>query len=362
MVDTFWRGKRVFLTGHTGFKGSWLSLWLQTLGATVAGYALDPPSNPNLFEAAKVASQMESSHGDICDLPAMRSVIASFKPEVVLHLAAQSLVRPSYQDPLLTYKTNVIGSANLLECVRECASVRSVVVVTSDKCYENRESSRPYRETDTLGGYDPYSSSKACTELVVAAYRNSFFPLERYSEHRVAIATARAGNVIGGGDWAQDRLVPDIIRGFSAGRSVPLRNPHATRPWQHVLEPLRGYLSLAERLFQDGAKFSGPWNFGPPYSDAKPVEWIIKRLAEQWGAEARWEVDAGPHPHEASMLQLDWSKAAKELGWRPVLNLAEALDTTLSWYREFFAGKDARKMCLEQINAYTAKSAQPSAR
>lgn len=362
MVDTFWRGKRVFLTGHTGFKGSWLSLWLQSLGATVAGYALDPPSTPNLFEAAQVGSQMESVLGDVCNLPAMRAAIADFKPEVVFHLAAQSLVRPSYQDPLGTYHTNVIGTANLLECVRDCASVRALVVVTSDKCYENRGSPHPYRETDPLGGYDPYSSSKACAELVVSAYRSSFFPVERYLEHHVAIASARAGNVIGGGDWAQDRLIPDIMRGFSSARSVPIRNPHATRPWQHVLEPLRGYLCLAQGLFQDGTKFSGAWNFGPQEGDAKPVQWIIKRLAEQWGTGARWEIDKGQHPHEANMLQLDWSKAAQELGWQPVLSLAEALDMTLSWYREFLAGKNSRKKCLEQIAEYTAKAAQPSAR
>jgi CDP-glucose 4,6-dehydratase len=356
MVDTFWRGKRVFLTGHTGFKGSWLSLWLQELGATVAGYAFDPPTTPNLFESAQVASRMESVIGDICDLASLRAAIAKFNPEIVFHLAAQPLVRMSYQDPLLTYNANVIGTANLLECVRNCASVRSVVVVTSDKCYENHESSRPFRETDPLGGYDPYSSSKACAELVVAAYRRSFFHEDRYAEHHVAIASARAGNVIGGGDWAQDRLLPDIMRGFSAAKAVPIRNPRATRPWQHVFEPLRGYLSLAQKLFQDGAKFSGPWNFGPNYADAKPVEWIVKRLAEQWGAGARWEIDKGSHLHEAGMLQLDWSKANKELGWRPLLNLSQALDMTLGWYREFYVGGDARKMCLQQISGYAAKA------
>jgi CDP-glucose 4,6-dehydratase len=356
MVDTFWRGKKVFLTGHTGFKGSWLSLWLQELGATVAGYALDPPTTPNLFELAQVGSQMQSVIGDLCDLASLRAAVIKCNPEIIFHLAAQPLVRMSYQDPLLTYNTNVIGTANLLECVRNCPSVRAVVVVTSDKCYENQELSRPYRETDALGGYDPYSSSKACAELVVAAYRRSFFHEDRYAEHHVAIASARAGNVIGGGDWAQDRLIPDIVRGFSAGKAVPIRNPRATRPWQHVLEPLRGYLSLAEKLFQGGTKFAGPWNFGPNYADAKPVEWIVKRMAEQWGSGARWEIDKSPHPHEASALQLDWSKANKELGWHPLLTLAQALHMTMGWYRAFHAGGGPRKMCLQQISEYAAKA------
>ena len=362
MVDTFWRGKRVWLTGHTGFKGSWLSLWLQELGATLAGYALDPPTSPSLFESAQVASQMQSITGDICDFSALRAAITSFQPEIVFHLAAQSLVRRSYRDPLLTYSTNVMGTANVLECVRNCPSARAVVVVTSDKCYENQESSRPYRETDPLGGYDPYSSSKACAELLIAAYRRSFFQEEGDAAHSPAIASARAGNVIGGGDWAEDRLIPDIMRGLSAAKTVLIRNPRATRPWQHVLEPLRGYLVLAQKLFQHGTEFSGPWNFGPNYADAKTVEWIVKRLAEGWGAGARWEIDKGPHPHEAGVLQLDWAKAHKQLGWRPVLSLRQALEMTLGWYRDFYVGCDARKLCLQQIAKYAAQPAKSTKR
>ena len=358
MLSTFWRDKRVFLTGHTGFKGSWLSLWLETLGATVMGYALAPPTTPSLFEAAQLASGMRSVHGNICHLADMRSAMTSFQPEIVFHLAAQPLVRLSYQDPLGTYQTNVLGTANLLDCVRACASVRAVIVVTSDKCYENKDWPWGYRETDTLGGHDPYSSSKACAELVVDSYRNSFFPASRYAEHRVAIASARAGNVIGGGDWAADRLIPDLMRGFAAGHSVSIRNPHATRPWQHVLEPLRGYLMLAESLFEHGTHFSGAWNFGPGYEDVKPVEWIVQTLAQGWGGGATWQVDDGIHPHEASTLKLDWSKAAQTLNWKPALNLTEALQMTLDWYRGFFRGDEVREHCVRQVSEYMDKAAR----
>lgn len=354
---TFWRGRPVFLTGHTGFKGSWLSLWLQQMGANVAGYALAPHTTPNLFTAANVAERITSTIGDLSDTTALKTALASHRPEIVFHLAAQSLVRLSYQDPIGTYETNTLGTARLLEAVRSCDSVRAVVMVTTDKCYENREWVWPYRETDTLGGHDPYSNSKACAELVTNAYRSSFFPVDRYAEHRVAIATARAGNVIGGGDWSADRLIADIVRAFSAGETLRIRNPKATRPWQHVLEPLRGYLLLAQQLVQHGVKFSGAWNFGPRYEDAMPVEWIVEHMASRWsnngGTRAVWKIDPGPHPHEAQMLKLDWTKASVELGWNPRLNLAEALDLTLDWYQEVLAGGSARKKCLAQIAAYS---------
>ncbi len=359
MVNAFWQGRKVFLTGHTGFKGSWLALWLQQLGAEVAGYALEPHTTPNLFSAATVAEGMTSVIGDLSDLPRMKEALASHRPEIVLHLAAQSLVRASYQNPIRTYETNVLGTARLLEAVRSCDSVRAVVIVTTDKCYENQEWVWPYRESDPLGGHDPYSNSKACAELVTGAYRNSFFSTERYAEHRVAIASARAGNVIGGGDWSPDRLIADIIRAFESGKLLQIRNPRATRPWQHVLEPLRGYLTLAENLYQHGTKFSGAWNFGPHYEDAKPVEWIVEHLASRWasagGNAARWEIDRGPHPHEAQMLKLDWTKASMELGWHPMLSLPEALDMTLDWYQGVQAGEDARRKCVTQLNAYNPK-------
>jgi CDP-glucose 4,6-dehydratase len=355
VTPEFWRGRRVFVTGHTGFKGSWLSLWLEQMGAVVLGYSLDPPSTPSLFETARVADGLESVHADICNLDHLQRTMASFAPEFVLHMAAQSLVRRSYADPIGTYQTNVMGTANVLEAVRWCPSVHVVLVITTDKCYENREWVWPYREIDALGGYDPYSNSKACAELVVSAYRNSFFHPARRQEHGVSVATARAGNVIGGGDWAADRLIPDLMRSFSKAETVAIRNPHATRPWQHVLEPVRGYLSLAQALAADGERYSGAWNFGPHATDARPVAWIVERLAKAWGPSARWEVLGGDHPHEAQMLKLDWSKASAELGWEPALRLPDALAMTLDWYREVFHGADARAKTMEQIRDYAAR-------
>lgn len=361
----FWQDRKVFLTGHTGFKGGWLALWLQHLGAEVTGYALPPHTTPNLFSKANVADGIESVIGDINDLPRLKSTLVDHAPEIVLHLAAQSLVRASYQDPVATYVTNVVGTASVLEAARSCNSVRAVVVVTSDKCYENREWVWPYRENDALGGHDPYSNSKACAELVAAAFRNSFFPVERHSEHGVAIATARAGNVIGGGDWSADRLIADIVRAFESGQTLQIRNPKATRPWQHVLEPLRGYLTLAERLYENGPKFSGAWNFGPHYADARPVEWIVEHLASRWMSHhdqpPRWQIEPGPHPHEAQMLKLDWTKASHELGWQPTLSLTEALDMTLDWYQSVYQGDDARKKCLAQIESYEKRTNPDSA-
>src|SRR6185437_10260591 len=284
----------------------------------------------------------------------------SAQPEIVFHLAAQSLVGLSYTDPVGTYETNVLGTIHLLEAVRKTPSVRAVVIITTDKCYENKEWVWPYRETDPLGGYDPYSSSKACAEIVTSSWRDSFFNPARYAEHKVAVASARAGNVIGGGDWATDRLIPDIVRAFSSGKTLEIRNPAATRPWQHVLEPLRGYLTLAEKLHADGVTYASAWNFGPQYTDARPVEWIVRHLSARWGSGAQWKLDTRERPHEAQMLKLDWSKAYAALGWQPVLPLPEALDDTLDWYQREAAGARARDLCLEQIIRYSEKAAAAS--
>lgn len=350
----FWSGKRVFLTGHTGFKGSWLSLWLQQLGAELTGYALQPPTLPNLFEKARVGAGMTSIIGDIRDGGKLLASVSKAKPDVVIHMAAQPLVRLSYADPVETYSTNVMGTVHLLEAVRVCESVRAVVSVTTDKCYENREWLWPYRENEALGGYDPYSSSKGCAELVTAAYRNSYFNAKSHDQHQLALASARAGNVIGGGDWSADRLVPDILSAFSRGEPVMIRNPHAVRPWQHVLEPLRGYLMLAERLFTDGAPYAEAFNFGPVEDDAQPVEWIVRQLASKWGNSALWHLDDGPHPHEASLLRLDISKAAYRLAWRPVLNLDAGLQLTVDWTRANIDGQDMHSFSLAQIRYYQA--------
>lgn len=346
----FWRGRRVFLTGHTGFKGSWLSLWLQSLGAEVAGYALAPATRPSLFELARVAEGMRSTLGDIRDLGSLRDDLEAFRPEVVFHLAAQSLVRRSYAEPVETYATNVMGTVNLLEAVRQLPTVRAAVVVTSDKCYENREWEWGYRENEPMGGRDPYSSSKGCAELVTAAYRASFFAR---GGHSAAVASVRAGNVIGGGDWAEDRLIPDILRASEKGRPVSIRNPASIRPWQHVLEPLSGYLMLAERLVENGAQFAGAWNFGPREEDCRPVSWVVERLAEHWDGGLRWETAPGTQPHEARSLKLDSSKAMRRLGWRPRWDLATALASIARWHRAHRAGGDARAAVLDQIGEYT---------
>lgn len=352
MNPDFWRGKRVFLTGHTGFKGSWLSLWLQSLGAELTGYALKPPTNPSLFEEARVAQGMISLEGDIRDLESFSRAMQAARPEVVIHMAAQPLVRHSYVAPVETYSINVMGTVHLLEAVRHCPSVRSVVNVTTDKCYENQEWVWSYRENEPMGGYDPYSNSKGCAELVSAAYRSSFFNPDDYARHGVALATVRAGNVIGGGDWAQDRLLPDILAAFSRGETVRIRNPHAIRPWQHVLEPLRGYLMLAERLTEDGVAFAEGWNFGPNVDDARPVSWVVAEMARRWGEGASWIVAAGEHPHEANYLKLDISKACAKLRWRPMLTLVESLDLIIDWATASAAGRDARELTLEQIKQY----------
>jgi len=356
MNAAFWAGKRVFVTGHTGFKGSWLCLWLQQLGANVTGYALAPPTNPSLFEEAQVAQGMTSVIGDIRGGAALIQAMRQAAPDIVIHMAAQPLVRRSYVDPVETYATNVMGTVNLLEAVRQTPSVRAVINVTTDKCYENKEWVWGYRETEPMGGFDPYSSSKGCAELVTAAYRNSFFNAAKHSEHQVAVATARAGNVIGGGDWAEDRLIPDILRAIQIGKSVNVRNPHATRPWQHVLEPLSGYLTLAEQLCAQGLAVAEAFNFGPADEDAKPVQWIVEKLTQSWGDGAAWHVDGGTHPHEAHYLKLDCSKARAALGWQPRWNLSQALQAIIVWHRAHSAphgSVDLRAMCLQQINDYT---------
>jgi len=348
----FWAGKRVFLTGHTGFKGSWLSLWLQTLGAELTGYALAPPTNPSLFDIARVADGMRTIIGDIRDLELIKKAMLETKPEMVIHLAAQPLVRYSYENPVATYATNVMGTVHLLEAVRSVNSVKAVVIVTTDKCYENREWVWGYRENEAMGGYDPYSNSKGCAELVTAAYRSSFFNPADYTTHGVALASARAGNVIGGGDWAQDRLIPDIISAFTQNKSVLIHNPTAIRPWQHVLEPLRGYLMLAEKLYTDGVAFAEGWNFGPNDSDAKNVEWIVNDLASQLGNGATWVVDQSINPHEAHYLKLDISKAKGQLGWYPALSLSEALRMIVDWYIAYNKQSDMREVVLKQIATY----------
>lgn len=354
MSPEFWQGKRVLLTGHTGFKGSWLSLWLQSMGAEVTGFALAPPTKPSLFEIAKVAEGMTSIVGDIRDLAHLKAVFDGCQPEIVIHMAAQALVRYSYIEPVETYSTNVMGTVNLLEAVRSTQSVKAAVNVTTDKCYENKEWVWGYRENEAMGGYDPYSSSKGCSELVTSAYRSSFFHPGKYQEHGVALASARAGNVIGGGDWAEDRLIPDILRAITDGRPVNIRNPHAIRPWQHVLEPLSGYLLLAQKLYQQGAAYAEGWNFGPNDEDAKPVQWIVEQLIQSWGEGASWVLDGGNHPHEAHYLKLDCSKAKGQLNWHPRWHLDEALEKIVEWQRACRDEKDMREVTLRQISAYCA--------
>jgi CDP-glucose 4,6-dehydratase len=350
----FWRGRSVLVTGHTGFKGSWLCLWLQGLGAEVTGYALAPSTRPGLFEAASVAQGMRSVIGDIRDAQALRAAMVAAQPEVVLHLAAQALVRESYANPVETYSVNVVGTAQVLDTVRACPSVRAVVSVTTDKCYENREWHWGYRETDRLGGHDPYSSSKACAEMVTAAYRLSFLAGAAQS---VALASARAGNVIGGGDWSANRLIPDILAAIQAGQELRIRYPDAIRPWQHVMEPLAGYLQLAERLCGDqGQAHAEAWNFGPADDDARPVRWIVEQMLARWGS-GTWVVDGQPQPHEAGYLKLDCSKARGRLGWQPRWNLASALDAIVDWQRAYLRHDDMRAVTLAQIAHYGGGSA-----
>lgn len=350
---SFWNGKRVFMTGHTGFKGGWLSLWLISMGAKVTGYALAPNSIPNFFQVVKVGEIIEESHiGDIRDLQKLQKAMLRARPEIVIHMAAQPLVRPSYTNPVDTYAINVMGTVHLLESIKALDSVRSVVIVTTDKCYQNEGQELGYREDDPMGGFDPYSSSKGCAELVTNAYRQSYFSPEKFNQHRVAVASARAGNVIGGGDWSEDRLIPDAIKAFESGEALIIRNPLATRPWQHVLEPLSGYLVLAQALYQDGAKFDGAWNFGPSDEDARTVEDVLNLLIKDWGANAGWQQDQREQPHEARFLKLDCSKAREYLAWTPKWNLERAINNITDWYHAYQQAKNMRELSLNQINQY----------
>lgn len=355
---SFWKGKKVFLTGHTGFKGSWLSLWLQDLGAEVTGYSLPALTEPSLFALAKVDQEMTSIFGDIRDLPTMKKALIDSKAEIVIHMAAQALVIPSYENPVDTYMTNVIGTVNLLESVRHAPSVKSVVIVTSDKCYENKEWVWPYRENEPMGGYDPYSNSKGCAELVTSAYRSSFFS-KKSSPAGVAVASVRAGNVIGGGDWAAYRLIPDILKSFSEGNKVQIRNPHAIRPWQHVLEPLSGYLMLAEKLYVEGAPYAEAWNFGPASESQKPVSWLVEKMKGLWGEKADFIVETQSHsaPHEAHNLMLDSSKAHKLLGWRPRWSLLESLNAIIVWHKAYLEKGDLRELSIRQVRQFMKEEA-----
>jgi CDP-glucose 4,6-dehydratase len=354
MNRTFWAGKKILVTGYNGFKGSWLSLWLQTLDANVIGYALSPPTNPSLFDIADIGSGMVCIKGDVRDLEHLKAVMAQHHPEIVIHMAAQPLVKYSYINPVETYSTNVMGTVNLLEAIRASESVHVIVCITSDKCYENKEWFWGYRENERMGGHDPYSSSKGCAELVISAYRNSYFPVEKYQNHGISLASTRAGNVIGGGDWARDRLIPDIIRGLMEKRTVVIRNPNAIRPWQHVLEPLGGYLLLTEQLWERGPEMGQAWNFGPNDEEVRPVSWIADYLTELWKDDACWELDSGSHPHEDTYLKLDCSKAKTVLGWAPRLRLPTALEWIVKWYQGWQEGCNMRRLSVAQIDRYEA--------
>lgn len=353
MSPEFWRGKRVLLTGHTGFKGSWMSLWLQSMGAELQGLALNPPTVPSLFVEANVEQGMVSNIVDIRDYEAVLGVVKIFKPEIVIHMAAQPLVRYSYKNPIETYATNVMGTVHLLEAIRQTGTAKVVVNVTTDKCYENKEWVWGYREDEPMGGYDPYSSSKGCSELVTSAYRRSYF-----AETGIALASARAGNVIGGGDWAEDRLVPDVLRAFENNQPVIIRNPHSTRPWQHVLEPLSGYLTLVEKLWDEPLTYAEGWNFGPKDDDAKPVGWIVKQLCDAWGKGASWQLDGENHPHEATYLKLDISKARHIMAWAPRWSLDIALKKIVDWQKAYINQDDLRVYTQSQIQEFqfTAKT------
>jgi CDP-glucose 4,6-dehydratase len=348
MIDhNFWQGKRVFLTGHTGFKGSWLALWLNSLGAIVKGYALNPPTSPSLFKEAKVDLLVDSQIGDIRDQNTLFESMTTFNPDILIHMAAQPLVRFSYDAPIETYEVNVIGTAKVLEVARSCSNLMAVVNVTTDKCYENNEGSQGYKESDPKGGYDPYSSSKGCAELVTSAYRRSFL-----QDLGIGLASVRAGNVIGGGDWADDRLIPDILKSFEKNESVVIRSPKATRPWQHVLEPLSGYLILAEKLYKNQDEYAQGWNFGPNEQGVKPVDWILDHMIELW-PDASWVLDENENPHEAKFLSLDVSKASRLLGWTPTWDLSITLESIIRWHRLWLDGADIRKVCITEIDNFT---------
>jgi len=343
----FWKNKRVYLTGHTGFKGSWLSLWLNSMGAEVKGYALEPATKPSLFEEAKVVEKIQSEIGDIRDLKQLQASMLEFNPGILIHMAAQPLVRLSYKEPIETYETNVMGTVKVLEAARNCHNLKSIVSVTTDKCYENKEWVWGYREDEAMGGHDPYSSSKGCAELVTSAYRRSFM-----QEKGIGLATARAGNVIGGGDWSDDRLIPDILNAFEKKQAVIIRNPKSTRPWQHVLEPLSGYLVLAQKLYEAPQEYAEGWNFGPKDEDAKPVDWILDRMVDKWQGDASWQLDGDAHPHEAGYLKLDISKAKSRLNWQPTWHLEQTLERIIQWHQSWLNKENMQPICLNEINEY----------
>jgi len=347
----FWRDRRVVVTGHTGFKGAWLTLWLNAMGARVIGFADKVPTSPSLYELASVGEGVTEIWGDVRSAAAVSEALAAHEPGVVIHMAAQPFVRRSFRDPRATYETNVIGTVNVLDAVRATPSVRAVVNVTSDKCYDNREHGRPFVEDDPKGGHDPYSSSKGCAELVADAYLRSFFAPEPDGPR---LGCGRAGNVIGGGDWGEDRLIPDIMEAALSGEVIPIRNPEAIRPWQHVLNPLSGYLVLAQALLASPER-QGGWNFGPAAGDARPVRWIADWLGERWKGDLRWEIDPGPHPHEARYLALDSTKAREQLGWAPTWDLAAALEATVAWYTALRDGADMRATTLAQIHSFAGR-------
>jgi CDP-glucose 4,6-dehydratase len=347
--QNFWKGKRVFLTGHTGFKGSWTALWLHSLGAIVKGYALSPPTDPSLFNEAKIDSIIDSKIADIRNQDVLYECMTTFNPDILIHMAAQPLVRFSYDAPIETYEVNVIGTAKVLETARSCSNLKAIVNITTDKCYENDGRSEGYKESDPMGGYDPYSSSKGCAELVASAYRRSFL-----QDQGIGLASVRAGNVIGGGDWANDRLIPDILRSFVKNEPVVIRNPKATRPWQYVLEPLSGYLVLAQRLYENQEDYAEGWNFGPNEEDVKQVDWILDKMITQWPGSS-WELDQISNPHEAGFLKLDISKSESKLGWKPVLDLSQALGKIINWQKAWLNKEDITALCLSEIAEYTRR-------
>jgi len=354
----FWQNKKVFITGHTGFKGSWLSLWLNSMGAKVTGYSLDPPTNPSLFRLAHIEQITDTIHGDVLDYKHLQAILMQTDPDIVIHLAAQPLVRLSYINPIETYQTNIMGTVNLLESIKNIVQKRkkvmAVINVTSDKCYENKEWVWGYRENDSMGGYDPYSSSKACSELITSSYRSSFFNNNTYKTHGVALASARAGNVIGGGDWADDRLIPDVIRAFITGKNLEIRNPKAIRPWQHVLESLSGYIILAQKLYTDGIKYAEGWNFGPNDNQLSTVESIVEALYLKTGRTKNYHIIKDEHNHEMHTLRLDSTKARYRLGWQPKWDVEEAIDKIIEWTKAYQKGIDIREICLKQIKEYEA--------
>lgn len=351
----FWKGKKVFITGHTGFKGSWLCLWLHSLGAELTGFSLEAPTTPNMFDLCNIEKMTNTIIGDVRDLQHLKSSLSKSDPDIVFHMAAQPLVRASYDNPLETYETNTMGTVHLMEGIRELdqKKTRVVINITTDKCYENKEWIWGYRENESLGGYDPYSNSKACSELVTQAFRNSFFNPKTYETHQVAVATARAGNVIGGGDWATDRLIPDCFRAILKGYPITIRNPHATRPWQHVLEPLSGYKVLAENMYKKGPEYSGAWNFGPDEKSEQTVEWIVKKICEKWGESATYEIVVENSVHEAHFLKIDCSKAKSILGWKPRWEIEEAIDKIVEWQRVYKHGENLKAVSLKQLEQYS---------